>query len=99
MLRPCRCAPLSVTDLQIMIKLKNLLTRDLNANTDLLVLPEVWTVGWSCEDFPAAAEELVSSDTINFLSDIAKKYNVNILGGSFIQKQGNAKCLNTCPGN
>ncbi len=78
-------------------KVKNLLARDLNANTDLLVLPEVWTVGWSCEDFPAAAEELVSSDTINFLSDIAKKYNVNILGGSFIQKQGNAKCLNTCP--
>lgn len=79
-------------------KVKNLLARELETDTDLLVLPEVWTVGWSCEDFPAAAEDISNSDTINFLSDMAKKYNVNILGGSFIQKQQeSSKCLNTCP--
>lgn len=79
-------------------KVKNLLARELESDADLLVLPEVWTVGWSCEDFPAAAEDINNSDTINFLSDMARKYDVNILGGSFIQKQQEgSKCLNTCP--
>ena len=78
-------------------KVEKILARDLDKGTDLLVLPEVWTVGWSCEDFPAAAENIENSDTINFLSEIAKKYNVNILGGSFIQKIEGQKSLNTCP--
>ena len=57
-------------------KVEKILARDLDKGTDLLVLPEVWTVGWSCEDFPAAAENIENSDTINFLSEIAKKYGV-----------------------
>ena len=64
--------------------------------SDLLVLPEVWTVGWSCEDFVRSAEALEDSPTLRLLSDIAKTYNVNILGGSFIVKV-NDKYFNTCP--
>ena len=64
--------------------------------SDLLVLPEVWTVGWSCEDFVDSAENLEDSPTLKLLSDIAKTYNVNILGGSFIAKI-NEKYYNTCP--
>ena len=78
-------------------KVGEIINRDFEKDTDLLVLPEVWTVGWSCEDFPFSAEYIENSDTINFLSQIAKKYNVNILGGSFIQKIDGEKCLNTCP--
>ena len=78
-------------------KVGEIINRDFEKDTDLLVLPEVWTVGWSCEDFPFSAEYIENSDTINFLSQIAKKYNVNILGGSFIQKIEGEKCLNTCP--
>ena len=71
------------------------LTSEIN-KTDVIVLPEVWTVGWSCEDFQSSAEELIYSETISFLSKIAKEKNANIIGGSFIQKFGE-KYFNTCP--
>lgn len=78
-------------------KIKNIVSNELEFDTDLLILPEVWTVGWSCDDFTASAENLNNSETINFLSGIAKDYNTNILGGSFIQKTEDGKCYNTCP--
>lgn len=78
-------------------KVREILERDMVQDFDLLILPEVWTVGWSCEDFTACAEFIEDSETINFLSEIAKKYDVNILGGSFIQKMPAGKSLNTCP--
>lgn len=77
-------------------KVKSIVERDFT-ESDFLVLPEVWTVGWSCDDFLKCAESIDDSQTIEFLSEIAKKYNVNILGGSFIQKMPEGKCLNTCP--
>ena len=76
---------------------ENIVARELEKNTDFLVLPEVWTVGWSCEDFLSSAETLDNSDTIKLLSSIAKDYNVNILGGSFILKSDDGKYYNTCP--
>ena len=78
-------------------KVETIIRRDLESDTDILVLPEVWTVGWSCEDFCACAEDIEDSETVKFLSRLAKEFNVNILGGSFIQKCGRGKCLNTCP--
>ena len=78
-------------------KVREIIERNIKDDTDLIVLPEVWTVGWSCDDFPAAAERLKDSETVEFLGEIAKKYNTNILGGSFIQKVDGGKCLNTCP--
>lgn len=64
--------------------------------TDIIALPEVWTVGWKPSDFKTTAEDLDNSETIEFLSNIAKKYNTNILGGSFITKN-NGEYFNTCP--
>ena len=64
--------------------------------TDIIFLPEVWTVGWACEYFVNSAESLDNSQVINFLSEQAKNYNVNIIGGSFITKNGD-KYYNTCP--
>lgn len=78
-------------------KVEKIISNELSPDTDLLVLPEVWTVGWSCEDFPKCAEYIDNCETIQFLSDIARQYNVNILGGSFIQKCKDGKSLNTCP--
>lgn len=78
-------------------KVEKIISNELSRETDLLVLPEVWTVGWSCEDFPKCAEDIDECETIHFLSAIAKQYNVNILGGSFIQKTSESKALNTCP--
>lgn len=78
-------------------KVQDIVSKELPADADFLILPEVWTVGWSCKDFPAAAEYLENSETVQFLSDLAKQYNVNIIGGSFIRKMKQGKSLNTCP--
>ncbi len=77
-------------------KVANLIDNNLKQNTDILILPELWNVGWACDKFIGAAEELENSETINFLANFAKKYNTNILGGSFVNKI-NDKYFNTCP--
>ena len=78
------------------VKIEELVNSGLSSDVDVLVLPEVWTVGWDCEKFLQSAQDLSSSSVINFLSSIAKKHNINIIGGSFISKQGD-KYYNTCP--
>ncbi len=78
-------------------KVQKILSDELENDVDLLVLPEVWTVGWSCEDFIDSAEDSVQSETVKFLSDIARSYNITILGGSFIEKSVDGKYYNTCP--
>lgn len=77
-------------------KVTNLIDDNIKPNTDILILPELWNVGWACDKFIEAAEPFDSSVTIEFLKNIAKKYNVNILGGSFVNKI-NDKYYNTCP--
>lgn len=63
---------------------------------DIVFLPELWTVGWDCPSFPESAETLEESKAIKMLQEIAKKFNVNIIGGSFVRKDGD-KLFNTCP--
>ncbi len=78
-------------------KVSAILSEELQDRTDILVLPEVWTVGWSCEDFTGSAEKLEKSETVKFLSELAKSYNINILGGSFVMLGDDGKYYNTCP--
>lgn len=78
-------------------KVEEIIAKDSLVDSDVLILPEVWTVGWSCEDFDKCAEPVDNSETIEFLSEISKKNHINILGGSFIQKMPEGKSLNTCP--
>src|SRR5574344_1556686 len=78
-------------------KVEKLISQNIEKDTDLIVLPEVWTVGWDCNKFKNSAENLKNSETINFLSKIAKKYNSNIAGGSFITKNDDGKFYNTSP--
>lgn len=78
-------------------KALNLIKRDTPKETDIIILPEVWTVGWACEEFQKSAEKPEDSETVNFLSEIAKEYNSYVLGGSFIQKVNDTTYLNTCP--
>lgn len=67
-----------------------------NNKVDIIVLPELWTIGWACDKFVENAETIQNSETINFLSKLALKYNTNILGGSFVNKVSE-KLYNTCP--
>ena len=60
-------------------KVNNLVTQNLESDTDVLILPEVWTVGWACDEFPKSAE--IANDqspVLRFLSAIAQKYNTTV---------------------
>lgn len=77
-------------------KVKKIIAQNLNYQTDVLILPEVWTIGWSCSHFRESAQDLYNGSVATFLSEIAKNYNTNIIGGSYITKQGD-NYFNTCP--
>ena len=36
---------------------------------DLILLPELWTIGWDCDSFNKSSEDIFSSRTYNFLSE------------------------------
>lgn len=63
--------------------------------SDVIVLPEMWNTGF----FPRENLEMLSdsncSRTLDLLSNLAGKYNVNIVGGSVANKR-NDGIYNTC---
>lgn len=63
---------------------------------DVLVLPEMWNIGF----FPRPVEDYADRDgdeTRTMLSEIAKKYQVNIIGGSVARlDSATEKIYNTC---
>ena len=77
---------------------KNLLRANLEKypQVDFVFLPELWTVGWDCPSFPYSAETLEDSKAVKMLKGIAKEFEVNILGGSFVRKDGD-KLFNSSP--
>ena len=86
-----------IGDIQANInKVSILIQKNLHNDVDVLILPEVWTCGWSCSDFIKSAQNIEDSEAISFLKEIAKKYNTNIIGGSLITIQ-EGKYYNTCP--
>ena len=79
-------------------KVKNHLETNLSiCSADFVFLPEVWTAGWDCPSFPDCAESIDDAKSIKMLQEIAKKYCVNIIGGSFIERDKMGKLFNTCP--
>lgn len=77
-------------------KVENIINRELVNGTDVLVLPEVWTVGWSCSHFRASAQTIEDNKVIKFLRNIAIKFKTNIIGGSIIIQDGE-NYYNSCP--
>ena len=59
---------------------------------DIIVLPELWTTSYMIEQLEAIAES--AEPTRSFLSDLAKKHQINIIGGSIANKV-NDKIYNT----
>lgn len=89
----------AIGDIDLNIEsVKNLLTANLSryGEIDFVFLPELWTVGWDCPSFPDSAESLENSKAVKMLQEIAKEFKVNIIGGSFVRKDGD-KLFNTCP--
>ena len=63
-------------------------------NSDVILLPELWSTGY----YPMPVEKFADVDgsrTKNFLCAAAKKFSVNIIGGSVIVNSG-GKIFNRC---
>lgn len=77
---------------------RNLLRANLEKynDADFVFLPEVWTCGWDCISFPSCAETVEQANSLKMLKETAKQFCVNIIGGSFVRKNGD-KLFNSCP--
>lgn len=64
---------------------------------DIIVMPEVFSIGWYCANFPKQAEIIEKSATIDFLKNIAMDFKSLVIGGSFIQDMQDGTYKNTCP--
>ncbi|WP_059106110.1 carbon-nitrogen family hydrolase [Shouchella shacheensis] len=53
---------------------------------DILVLPEMWTTGYTLEELDERAEE-DGAETIPFLKGLAKQHDVHMIGGSVANKK------------
>ena len=73
-------------DIRRLARVKRLLTAVEEA--DLVVLPELWRVGYF--DFAAYTEkaESIDGDTVCFLSGAAKRLGAHLLGGSIVERRG-----------
>ncbi|XJZ28732.1 carbon-nitrogen family hydrolase [Bacillota bacterium Lsc_1132] len=62
-------------------------------NLDVLVLPELWTTGYDLTRLDEIADR-DGTATLNFLSELAKTYDVHVVGGS-VAKQTDQGITNT----
>ena len=84
------------TKMKNLEKTERLIKETEEKSADLIVLPELFSTGWYPPIYPKSFEEEQSSPTMNFLSILAKKYNSNVVGGSFVLKTPSG-LKNTCP--
>ena len=77
-------------------KVNKLLEESGNTSADLIIMPELWPIGWDCKNFNKYYENIENSKVYNFLQNIAIKYNSNIIGGSTVLKKNNEEKRNTC---
>jgi len=72
---------------QNMQTVETLFQKYITGDIDFVCLPETWDLGfYPKEDLYDLADEN-GEHTKNFLSELAKSYNVNIVGGSVIERQ------------
>lgn len=75
-------------------KVAKLMKENADFNADIVILPEVWSVGLNYKNYPLQAENIPAQTTM-LLSGLAEGYNTNIIGGSFIEQDFNGKLYNT----
>lgn len=76
---------------------KSMLDKHEGENFDLIILPELFAVGWHPDSFVENAEVLEDSPTLDLLKSTAKRFNSNIIGGSYILKEIDGTLRNACP--
>lgn len=77
------------------ITAKKMIKEASSNNVDLIVLPEMFNCPYENEKFIEYAENKDDSETLNAISNFAKKYDVNIIAGSIPEKE-NQNIYNTC---
>jgi omega-amidase len=68
------------------LAVKKYLEEAANADADVIVFPEMWNTGYALDQLGRLADEN-GTKTRQLLSDLAKKYQVNIVGGSVATKK------------
>jgi len=63
---------------------------------DLVVLPELFAIGWDTDIFHANAEVEENSESLEFLKSIAVRFSSNVAGGSYVRKVSDNDYRNTC---
>ena len=71
-----------------------MISKSVNGNADLIVLPELFNCPYSNDKFIEYQEDETDSKTLNLISQLADKNNVYILAGSIPEKE-NEKLFNT----
>lgn len=64
---------------------------------DLVILPELFAVGWHPDSFVENAETITSSTTLDLLKSIALRFKSYVIGGSFVLKEESGTLRNACP--
>ncbi|GME87340.1 hypothetical protein B5S28_g4338 [[Candida] boidinii] len=69
------------------------LTKD--PKLDMIVLPECWNSPYSVNEFKNYSENIPNGETTKFLSDLAKKNKIIIIGGSYPELTSDDEVYNT----
>ncbi len=62
---------------------------DQNSDADLILLPEMWTIGWRSFDRYEKEAETLEGETVSRMAEKAKKINAYIHAGSIVEKRDN----------
>ncbi len=69
-------------------KIEHFIKRNSDKKLDLVIMPEFFSTGVDHEIFLNSPEDENGGQVINILSNLAKKYNTNIIAGTVIEKSG-----------
>lgn len=69
-------------------QVEQLVSRAMEEAEDILVLPELWDTGFFPSENLDSLADVDGCKTRNFLSEMARRYRVNIVGGSVLVKEG-----------
>ena len=67
-------------------KITKLFKENIKPNTDIVVLPELWNVGWACDKFIEASEEIKKKRNYRFIIKTCTKIQHQYTWWKFCQQ-------------
>lgn len=90
-------APIIKRKLDNLKTVEKMLDQHNSEQFDLIIFPELFAVGWHPDSFIENKETEENSPTLDLLKLTAKKFNSNVIGGSFILEEKDGTLRNACP--